>query len=331
MTATLELRPKDRPVWALFEDWCAGADMTALPAGPLTLAAFIAENPAALATQRRRITVVNTVHRGANRPAPGDADTVRRMLGQERVQRLSRLQATVSEIIDRLPTAGWTAGLFGRRDGLLLLLATSGLSFEQISALRRCDLHLDGQALVVDSVHTLTLLPRAAATLTPAEIYQRWLQILEFQDRAPSTYLLANRLDADRLPTEYAPRDVGETHADQRDTAPLFTPIDRWGHTPFARAPLSAQSISRVFAAHVAGRPPAHRSLRPFRPGDLAPATELPVYPETVLDDRHYDAGIEARRKAHEALTDVTSTLDEVEDRADAILERLLAVLDGEA
>lgn len=320
-------------MWALFEDWCAGADRVALPADPVTLAQFIAENPAALGTQRRRIATINTVHRAAGRPTPGSADTIRRMLNQARAERLSDLATTVAKIIDRLPTAGWTTGLFGRRDGLLLLLAASGLSFEQISTLRRADLHVDDDGvLVIESVHPIRLDSFThPGSVSPAQVYRRWSQILEFQDRAPATDLLADRLDADTLPTEYLPRPVTEEVAARRRQAPLFTPIDRWGHTHVDHSALSAQSIASVVAAHVAGRSPAHRvHRRRPRPRDTPDTYRPEGYPEIVLDDRCYERGLEARRTAHKGLSDVTATLDDVEDRADAILEKLLAVLDGE-
>jgi hypothetical protein len=153
----------------------------------------------------------------------------------------------------------------------------------------------------------------------------------EFQDRAPSTRLLAGRLDADTLPTDYLPRPVTDEVAEQRQSAPLFTPIDRWGHTPFDRSALSAQSIASILAAHVAGRSPVHRPTR-RRPrlNEVPEAYQPEVYPEITLDDRYYESGLEARRTAHAALSDVTATLDDIEDQADAILERLLAVLDAE-
>lgn len=326
------LRTRDRAVWTLFEDWCAAADHVALPAGPVTLAQFIDENPAAVATHRRRITVINTVHRAEHHCAPGTAEAIRRMLNQARAERLSRLSATVAEIIYRLPTSGWTAGLFGRRDGLLLLLTSSGLSFEQISALRRSDLQTDGDALFVHGSHQIRVTSLAyPGEISPAEIHRRWLQVLEFQDRTPSTRLLADRLDADRLPATYLPRHVTDEVLAQRQSAPLFTPIDRWGHTPFDRSPLSAQSIADVLAAHVAGRSPSHRPYRRRPPASDGPEPyQPPTYPETVLDDRCYENGLRARRDAHTALTDVTATLDDVEDQADAILQRLLAVLDAE-
>lgn len=108
------------------------------------------------------------------RPAPGGGASrpgSARMLNHARAARLARLASTVAEIIDRLPTAGWTAGLFGRRDGLVLLLAASGLSFEQISALRRGGLRVDGEALVVEGTHPIRLDPSThPGALSPAQV-----------------------------------------------------------------------------------------------------------------------------------------------------------------
>lgn len=158
------------------------------------------------------------------------------------------------------------------------------------------------------------------------------MQILEFQDQAQSTSLLADRLDADTLPTDYLPRPVSEEVAAQRRCAQLFTPIDRWGHTPYDRAALSTQSIASILSAHVAGTSPVHRPQRRRPRLSEIPETYRPEeYPETVLDDRHHERGLEALRAAPATLSDVTAALDDVEDRADAILERLLAVLDAEA
>lgn len=323
---------KDRSGWALFTDWCAAADRIALPAAPTTLAQFIAENPAALSTQRRRITTVNTVHRAAGLPEPGAADTIRRIVNQRRTEQLSRREAIVSEIIPRLPVFGWPGGLFGRRDALLLLLASSGLRFEQISALRRTSIHIDGETLVIDGVHPVRLDPATyPLAVTPAAVYRRWAQILEFLDRTPSTRLLAEHLDAHTLPTSALTSEETATVAGGKQSDSLFTPIDRWGHTPIAGPALTPQSVASIITAHLAGASPSHRpySRRP-RHCDTSDVYEPDVFPEIVLDDSYYESGLEARRTAHTALTDVTAALDDVESKADAILRQLLAVLDTE-
>lgn len=323
---------KDRSGWALFTDWCAAADHIALPAAPATLAQFIAENPAALSTQRRRITTVNTVHRAAGHPAPGDADTIRRIVNQRRTDRLSSLEVVASEIIPRLPTFGWPSGLFGRRDALLLLLASAGLSIEQISALHRNNIHIEGQTLIVGGVHPFRLAPSTyQQSLNPVAVYERWAQILEFLDRTPSTRLLSEHLDAHTLPTSELSSGAAGAVVGGKQSGPLFTAIDRWGHIPIAGSPLTAQSIASIITAHLENQAPPHRSYsRRPRHSDAPDVYEPEVFPEIVLDDGYYESGLEARRAAHTALTDVTAALDDVEDRADEILRKLLAVLDTE-
>ncbi|MDV6278749.1 recombinase [Rhodococcus erythropolis] len=323
---------KDRFGWALFTDWCAAADRTALPADPVTLALFIAENPAALSTQRRRITIVNAVHRTGGHRAPGGADTIRRIVNTPRADRLSRLEAIVSEIIPRLPVFGWPGGLFGRRDALLLLLASSGLSIEQISALHRTNIHIDGQTLIISGVHPVQLAPTTyQQSLNPVAVYRRWAQILDFLDRTPSTRLLAEHLDSPTLTTNTVATEETGTVAGGKQSGPLFTPIDRWGHTPIAGTALSAQSVASIITAHLENQAPPHRRYRRRpRSGDTPDVDEPEVFPEIVLDDSHHESGLHARRAAHTALTDVTAALDDVEDRADEILRKLLTVLDTE-
>ena len=55
----------------------------------------------------------------------------------------------------------------------------------------------------------------------------------------------------------------------------------------------------------------------------------VPVPPE--LDNGHYRAGVDARRRAHTALADVPDMVDDVEDRIEALLQRTLDLLGDEA
>lgn len=54
--------------WALFVDWCDAAELAALPASPMTLAAFLDENPAGADALRRRVAVLNRANRDAGCP-----------------------------------------------------------------------------------------------------------------------------------------------------------------------------------------------------------------------------------------------------------------------
>ncbi|WP_306670168.1 hypothetical protein [Rhodococcus opacus] len=116
----------------------------------------------------------------------------------------------------------------------------------------------------------------------------------------------------------------------RHDEQPLFTPIDRWGHTPYDPTPLTGHSIAALVRAHLAGSAPVHERPPAWQPptksGEDAP---VPVVVDDVdLDQGYYDRGIAARRGAHTHLEDVTDILDGIEDEADKLLADLLAILD---
>jgi hypothetical protein len=48
--------------WALFTDWCAATDTTALPADPRVVVEFLTGCPAALASQRCRVAAIDHHH-----------------------------------------------------------------------------------------------------------------------------------------------------------------------------------------------------------------------------------------------------------------------------
>ncbi|MGI1850066.1 hypothetical protein ACRRDU_24360, partial [Rhodococcus sp. SJ] len=74
----LRIPTRYRHDWALFADWCTATDHRSIPATPGTLALFLQEHPAAVATQRRRLSAITTVHPRHGYPAPGHTETVRR-------------------------------------------------------------------------------------------------------------------------------------------------------------------------------------------------------------------------------------------------------------
>ncbi len=116
----LRIPSRYRHDWALFADWCSAADHRPIPATPETLALFLHEHPAAVATQRRRLSAINAVHTRHGYPAPGRTEAVRRHLDAARAERFDRLSRLLLQRAAQLPTTGWPSGLFGRRDALLL-------------------------------------------------------------------------------------------------------------------------------------------------------------------------------------------------------------------
>ncbi|MDC3729332.1 hypothetical protein JRB27_26880, partial [Rhodococcus sp. Rp3] len=193
----LRIPVRYRHDWMLFADWCTAADRRPIPTAPETLALFLHEHPATVATQRRRLSAINAVHTGHGYPPPGRTETVRRHLDTTRAQRLDRIGRLLLQRAAELPTEGWPSGLFGRRDALLLVLAATGMSFTDITRLRRRDIRLDGETFVVTTRagERFRLAPDPETGDTPAvTIYRRWAEIQAFLDQYPGTHLLRHHL-----------------------------------------------------------------------------------------------------------------------------------------
>ncbi|MCD2100273.1 hypothetical protein [Rhodococcus rhodochrous] len=314
----LRIPARYRHDWALFADWCAAADHNPIPAAPEALALFLHEHPATVATQRRRLSAINAVHTGHGYPAPGRTETVRRHLDAARAQRLDQLSRVLIQRAAELPTLGWPGGLFGRRDALLLVLVATGMTFIDITRLRRRDLRLDGDVLVATTRagSCFQIAPDPETGNNPAvEIYRRWAEIQTFLDQYPGTHLLRHHL-ADPIEIITDPLDAEQARQ------PLLCPIDRWGHLPHARS-MTPQSVSMLVRAHLSGRAPVRRALL------VPPHDETGTGVEPDLDPGYYDRGIAARHRDHEALEDLDDLFDEIEQRADTMLEELMGVLEG--
>lgn len=305
--------------WALFVDWCLAADHSPIPAYPETLALFVREHPAAIATQRRRISAINAVHTRHGYPAPGHTEEVRRHLNTARAERFDRLAQLLAQRAAELPHIGWPSGLFGRRDALLLVLASTGMSFADIARLRRRNIIVRDRVLMVTTAdgQRFRVPPDPETGDNPAvAIYQRWAQIQAFLDVYPGTHLLRYHLID---PAEI----VADPLDTQQDRQPLLCPIDRWGHLPHGQS-MTAQSVSMLVRAHLSGRAPLRKTL----PVGAPDVTDIGAEPEIELDPTYYERGTAARRRDHETLDDLADVFGEIEHRADALLDELMAVLE---
>ncbi len=321
---------RDRHTWSLFEDWCTAHGEPPLAASPESLARFLYAHPAAPTTQRRRIAVIDSAHHRHLLPPPGRAETVRAALDGARTSRLQEVAAVIGGIIARLPEYGWPSALFARRDALILTLATTGLPYTQIAALRACDVTADAglDALRIETgrgVHTLTSLALAGTGISPRTVYQRWCEVLGHQARYPSTRMLADAFDA----VDGTGLGGYDRYFDPAGQHPLSTAIDRWGHTPLAATPLTARAVAGIVRMHWDGRAPTH--LQPTARSQQPEQSTAPdPVPRVVLDPGYYERGTLARRHAHGLLDDLDSVLADVETRADSLLEALVDFLASE-
>ena len=137
------LAPSTRRVyqcdWARFTAWCAGKQLTALPASGETVAAFLAAEAAQgrrVATLRHRLAAIRLAHHLAEQPNPTALHLVQatlagitRVHGAAQEQKAPAVAAILKQMVDTLdPTTRQ-----GRRDRALLTLGFA-------SAMRRSEL-----------------------------------------------------------------------------------------------------------------------------------------------------------------------------------------------
>ncbi|OZD68952.1 hypothetical protein CH263_08680 [Rhodococcus sp. 06-1059B-a] len=311
--------------WALFADWCAAADMTSLPATPVTLAEFVGDNPARDRVQIRRVSAINHAHAYAGQPQPGQITVLRLALDSVRAQRRRDLARVLAATARDLPFTGSTEALFGRRDAVLLLLAAAGLSYRSISELVGTDITVDDGSLWIGGGHRIRIDSGAVPGFDPAQVWRRWNEVLVFSDRYPSTTLILQHLRGGTFP------DV--TGWLQRPS-PVAVPIDRWGHMPLPADAMSADSIADVVGAYRLGAPPRRTPVRPRSSGRTDSDTvhdvehAVAAIDSASLSTGYYETGVQARRRAHTVLAALPQVYDEVEDRIDALLARTLDLLE---
>ena len=238
-------------------------------------------------------------------PIPGAAEAVRRALNPGRAQRLSSLRAHADSIIARLPVTGWPDALTGRRDAVILLLATEGLSWHQISALSQAEITLSAQAVTVGA-QPLLVLPATGTAACPVRVFSRWATIAT---HAPSA---TGHIALERLLT-----DTGEAAARTDDTeAEVYVPQKFPGQ--YARQPLLC-GFDEGGLAH--GYIDEFEPLAPDAVAELATAHLLAPPPASAgsdLDTDWYERGIAARWR----MKAVNEELDDLLDRVDAIAAR---------
>jgi len=291
------------PVWGLFRDWCEAAGLPALPATADTLAEFFREVPAAPATRAKRLQVIRRVHRHTGHPLalPDPTGPLPWREGDGWLD--------LTQTLARCPTAGWTAGLAGRRDAYLAILAgTCRLTRATVRTVRLAEIHQG--PVGTWTVRGIPLERAEEPEGCPACALARWLTVLilwEERGRASVRSALAGHCpDGTHACTQ------ASLHAGLPPTTVLLPGIDRHGWLTDWE-PVSARTVSAILAHRQdASRPPLPEP-------HAGPDPDLEVredYQRTSLDDL---AGIleELDTRAAHALA-----------ASDAALEETLALLD---
>ena len=297
--------------WALFSDWCTATERIPLPADWATVGAFTVACPGAPATVRRRFSAIAHHHRAAGQPLPIDpkqqADfPARELIDPNQVETLMRL----------LPSSGWTAGLFGRRDrALLTLAAQTTIPYRQLTRLTVADL------LIVDGVATITDHRGKAHTVEAAVdpvlcgpcALVRWRRVLDTEVQHKSVKTLLKDAEVVTAGSHHPCRNAKPID-DKTLDAPLFPPINQWGHLPLPIRPLSPHSTSRLARQADTGLA-HHRALRVDEMVAALDPTQASIEPAAAAPVWNWAAANQRKKDAVQQLAPLADALDDIEAR----------------
>ena len=323
-------------IWELFTDWCDVAGHPPLPADPATVLEFLADCPAAPATQRRRVIAIDHRHTTLGHPSPGADPRVRAAVGRpsaEPAPVAPEIRSRVEAALRALPSRGWTGGLFGQRDRCLLVLSQlAGIPHRQLARLTAAEVTVAagvatvagaGRAWTVDAVPDPVLCGPCAVV--------RWLTTHQVIVTKIATRAVADHLDAAESVT------VCSTHvcvepipvAGRGADSSLLASPNQWGQTPFPLHPLSRLAVSRQARDLLDGIITVHREL-PVNPVGPAVAETVPpvAAPVTGYGLEQHRAALGRRRADIAELAGVAAELDDVDRRAVELNRRVTELLD---
>ena len=305
--------------WALFVDWCTATNSTSLPTDWATITAFNTGCPGAPATIRRRLAAIAHHHRAAGHPAPIDParelpPPSRELIDPGQVDMLMRL----------LPSHGWLGGLFGRRDRALLTLAAyTQIPYRQLPRLTVAQLQIGGGvATVTDRNGTEHVIESDPDPVLcgPCTLV-RWRRVLDAEvtnKRLKTLFKNAEEVTAASHHPCLAPNPIDDRTLD----APLFPPINQWGHLPYPLEPMSPHSTSRLARQADTGLA-HHRVLDDDQPAGSVGAGQAAVAAAPARPVYDWEAANQRKVDAVQQLVPLADTLDDIEARMDELLARI--------
>ncbi len=225
-----------------------------------------------------------------------------------------------------LPSRGWTAGLFGRRDKALLTLAAwTDLPYRELTVMRVGQFQLvDGVAGVTDTSGEIHVIDAAAdPVLCGPCALARWRRVVDAEVGGTSAKRMAQLLKDAHTVTP-ASRHVCRAPTSIRAKTlpvPLFPPINQWGHLPLPIHPLSRHAIS-VLARQVQTGLPAHRDLDVDEVVDILNPAETeegkPAPPRPAYD---WAAANQKKKDAIAQLASLSTTMDDIDARINELID----------
>ena len=306
--------------WALFVDWCTATNSTFLPADWATIQGFTAGCPGAPATIRRRLAAIAHHHRAAGHSPPTDParelpTPSREVIDPGQVDMLMRL----------LPSHGWLGGLFGRRDRALLTLAAyTAIPYRQLPRLTVAQLQIGGGVATVTDHHGLTHVIESVAdpVLCGPCTLVRWRRVLDTEVLHKNVKTLLKKAEVVSADSHHSCQ-VPKLFDDRTLDAPLFAPINQWGHLPYPLEPLSPHSTSRLARQADTGLA-HHRVLEVEEVVASAGAHQAASGPTLPVARPVYDweAANQRKKDAVQQLLPLADALDDLEVRIAELLAR---------
>ncbi|MFF5037493.1 hypothetical protein [Nocardia salmonicida] len=260
------------------------------PVTPGTVLAYLDEHPGGEGTQRNRVAALNAAHRIIGAPIPGAAEAVRRALNPKRAARLAEAKALAIPVIGGLPTHG-ADGLLGRRDAVIVLLATSGLSWHQISALTLGDVAITDTTVTIGAQPLLELTATGLEGSCPVAVFRRWLALVAHSPTATGHIVVAKAMAEPGHDPAMSPV-LMQRYANQ----PLLPVFDERGMATgllHELEPLPLEAIAGITRALLCA---------------------APTSPGHQLDSDYYDRGLAARRRERPILGELDDLLDQFDD-----------------
>ncbi|MBO1756482.1 hypothetical protein [Allobranchiibius sp. CTAmp26] len=280
--------------WDLWTWWSATRGSPPIPAQWDDVRAFLADIPCAPSTAARRISAIRAAHLRERvritgepeRPAPPPPVLER---------------SAVGDVLHTIPVYGFPHGFRGRRDALVIVAISLGMTPAQIAALTPADVAtyplpaIGGQDLDYDPNHGLRC---------PACALTRWLRALSaWRAQLHDAQWRALELLVEDTPVNARTHDCAIEVPDRwHHTATLIPPIDRAG-TPDLRYPVTTRTITTILRDRI--QPTAAPVLSDQSESPRAP--HGPAAPAPTPRDRY----------------DELRAIDEALDRLDAVLDRV--------
>lgn len=284
--------------WDKWADWCTRTRTIALPAAPEAVANYLTEaaevargtgQPAyAPSTLTRWVSAINSVHRAAGHPAPGDSEVVKATLSgirREAVRPPRRMKALTLDplrtVLAAIATHGWPDGLHGRRDYALLLVGMAGaFRRSELAAVTTNRLDLDPEQGLLVRLHQsktdqeargmTKVIPYGAnpTTCGPCALI-RWLRVLDAAHTGSRPALMRTVSDPaatdEHVCQATAPLPAWATSG---DPTPVFVPIHRHGHVTVDRC-ITSRAVHGIIRRRLAaaGIPPEQWGGHSLRAG----------------------------------------------------------------